>query len=159
MVADVGVVYTLTTPGPDITFNQYTDPFTGHDQYYITEIRGLEAPDLRTPIDPVPLGDGALIHDFYYGATHITFEVVILVQSTSIMDDIVEIRNDMTYNLKSALNSMLTADGSLAFNPQGSVAAQTINGLRYEVGLQTPHADNYLSLQFSFGLITGTPYS
>ena len=41
-MADVGVVYTLTTPGTDITFNQYTEPFTGHDQFYITEIRGLE---------------------------------------------------------------------------------------------------------------------
>lgn len=157
-MADVGVQYVLTTPGPDITFNQFTDPFTGQDQYYLTEVRGLESPDLRTPTDPVPLGDGALIHPFYYGATHITFEGLILVQSTAVMDDIVVIRNSMTATLKSALNSMLAADGSLAFTPQGQ-AAQTITGLRYEVGLQTPHADNYNSLQFSFGLVTGTPYS
>ena len=38
-MADVGVSYALNTAGTDITFNQYTDPFTGHDQYYITEIR------------------------------------------------------------------------------------------------------------------------
>ena len=63
-MADVGVVYTLTTPGPDIVFNQFTDPFTGSDQFYITEIRGLAAPTLRTPFDNVALGDGALIHDF-----------------------------------------------------------------------------------------------
>ena len=157
-MADVGVVYTLTTPGPDIVFNQFTDPFVGEDQYYITEIRGLESPVLRTPTDPVPLGDGALIHDFWYGQTSIAIEGIILVQSTHIENDIVEIRNDMTADLKSALDSILRADGTLAFTPQGE-GAQSITGLRYEVGLQTSHTDSYHSLQFSFGLVTGTPYS
>ena len=34
----------LTTPDGVITFNDGTDP-----QYYITEIRGLGSPELRTP--------------------------------------------------------------------------------------------------------------
>ncbi len=157
-MADLGVTYVLTTPGPDITFNQFTEPFTGHDQYYITDIRGLESPSLRTPQDPVPLGDGALIHDFFYGATHITIEGLILVQSTGVMNAIVVIRNSMTATLKSALNSMKSASGSLAFTPQGQ-AAQNITGLRYEVGLETAHQDNFNSIGFSFGLVTGTPYS
>ena len=157
-MADVGVVYTLTTPGTDITFNQYTTPFDGQDQYYITEIRGLESPSLRTPQDPVPLGDGGLIHPFYYGPTHISIEGVILVQSVRQMDAIVAIRNSMTASLKSALDSIKATDGTLTFTPQGQ-SLQTVSGLRYEVGLETPHADNYNSLQFSFGLVTGTPYS
>lgn len=158
-MADVGVTYLLDTPGTDITFNQYTEPFVGNnDQYYVTEIRGLESPALRTPTDPVPLGDGALVHDFWYGATHITFEGVILVMSTGIMDDVVEIRNSMVADLKSALDAILRADGTLTFTPQGE-ALQTISGLRYEVGLQTPHSSNYLLQEFSFGLVTGTPYS
>jgi hypothetical protein len=157
-MADVGVVYTLTTPGPDIVFNQFTEPFTGHDQYYITEIRGLEAPSLRTPQDPIPLGDGALIHDFYYGATHITIEGVIIVDSTQICNSQVAIRNSMTNDLKDALNSILRANGTLAWTPQGQ-GAQTITTLRYEVGLQTPHTSDYRALEFSFGLVSGTPYS
>lgn len=157
-MADVGVIYTLDTPGTDITFNQYTNPFDGQDQYYITEIRGLESPSLRTPTDPVPLGDGELIHPFWYGGTHLTFEGLILVQSTQNMDAIVAIRNSMTALLKAALDAIKSADGTLSFTPQGQ-APQTITGLRYEVGLQTPHADNYNSLQFSFGLVTGIPYS
>jgi hypothetical protein len=158
-LADVGVIYTLTAPGPlAIVFNQFVDPFIGEDQFYITEIRGLESPSLRVPQDPVPLGDGALIHDFYYGATHITFEGVILIDSTQICDDQVEIRNEMTADLKAALNAMLRANGSLSFTPQGE-SAQTINGLRYEVGLQTPHTSDYRMLEFSFGLVTGTPYA
>jgi hypothetical protein len=157
-MADVGVVYTLTTPGPDIVFNQFTEPFTGHDQFYITEIRGLEAPAIRAPTDPVPLGDGNLIHPFYYGATHITIEGVILVDSTQVCNSQVVIRNSMTASLKSALNSILRADGTLTFTPQGS-GGQTINGLRYEVPLSVPHTSDYRALEFSFGLVTGTPYA
>lgn len=157
-MADIGVAYTLTTPGTDITFNQYTEPFTRQNQYYLTEIRGLESPSLRTPTDPVPLGDGELIHPFYYGGTHITFEGLILVDSTQIGNQIVVIRDNMTAALKSALNAILRADGSLTWTPQAG-GAQTINGLRYEVGLQTPHTGDYRQLEFSFGLVTGTPYA
>ena len=155
-MADVGVQYALNTAGTDITFNQYTDPFTGHDQYYLTEIRGLESASLRTPFDPVPLGDGALIHDFWYGARHIQMEGVILVQSVSIEDDIVEIRNTMTDALSDALNDCLRTNATLTFDPQGSSGTRAIT-VRYEVPLETTHTDNYHSLQFSFGLIAGVP--
>lgn len=154
-MADVGVVYTLTTPGPDITFNQFTVPFNRKDQYYITEIRGLESPALRTPVDNVPLGDGGLVHDFWKGPRHIEVEGVIMVGSTPIEDNIVVIRNDMTDDLIDALESILRADGSLAYSPQG--AGTRTYTVRYEVGLQTTHVDNYQSLQFSFGLIAAEP--
>ncbi len=154
-MADVGVVYTLSAT-PTIVFNQYTDPFTGHDQYYITEIRGLESPALRTPVDSIPLGDGALVHPFWFGPRHIAIEGIILVQSVSIEDHIVEIRNTMTDNLVSALTSILRADGTLTFDPQGASSSRTIT-VRYEVGLETTHTDNYHSLAFSFGLIAADP--
>lgn len=155
-MADVGVVYTLTTPGPDITFNQGIDPFDGTDKFYITEIRGLESPDLRTPTDLIPLGDGALVHDYWYGARHILVEGTILITSVRIENDIVEIRNDMTQDLVDALDSILRVDGTFAFDPQGSVASTTYT-VRYEVGLQTTHTSNYHQLDFSFGLIAAVP--
>ncbi len=155
-MADIGVLYVLTFVGPQpINFNNGIDPFDGTDKYYITEIRGLESPDLRTPFDPVPLGDGALVHDFWFGARHIGIEGVILVGSTSIENDIVQVRNQMTQDLSDGLASILRADGTLAFTPQGA-AARSIT-VRYEVGLQVTHTDNYHSLQFSFGLIAGDP--
>lgn len=159
-MADVGVAYTLTTPGPDIVFNQYTDPFARQNQYFLNEIRGLEAPAIRTPTDPVPLGDGELVHPFYYGGTHITFEGIIIVDASNVLtdNDIVEGRNTMTDNLKDALNSILRADGTLTWTPQGQ-SLQTITGLRYEVPLATPHTSDYRFLSFSFGLVTPTPYS
>ena len=154
-MADVGVVYQLTTPATDITFNATTVPFAGQDQFYITEIRGLESPAIRTPVDPVPLGDGALVHHFWYGPRHVLVEGTILVQSTGIEDDIVVIRNTMTNELIDALNAILRADGTFAFTPQGA-AARSLT-VRYEVGLETTHTNNYHSLDFSFGLIAADP--
>ncbi len=156
-MADVGVEYVLTSGGPTITFNDGTEPFDGQDKYYITEIRGLESPTIRTPHDPVPLGDGSLIHPFYYGETQILIEGVLIVSSAATQNATVVIRNQMTADLKSALNSILRANGTLAFTPQGQGAQSII--VNYNVGLETPHADNYNSLQFSFGLIAGQPYS
>ncbi len=71
------------------------------------------------------------------------------------MDSVVQVRNSLTDDLTDALDSILRADGTLAFTPQGE-AARTIT-VRYEVGLQTVHTDNYNTLQFSFGLIAADP--
>jgi len=149
-MADVGVSYVLTTPGPDITFNSGS-----LDQFYITEIRGLGAPSLRTPMDNVPLGDGGLIHDFWKGPRHIGVEGIFLIQSTRVMNSIVAIRNQMEFDLTDALESILRADGTFAFTPQGE-GARTFT-VRYEVGVEFSHTDNYLTLAFTFGLVAGQP--
>jgi hypothetical protein len=149
-MADVAVVYTLTTPDGTVVFND-----GGSDQFYITEVRGLGAPALRTPFDNVPLGDGGLIHDFWKGPRHIGVEGILLIQSTRQMDDIVIARNDMEEELTDALESILRADGSFSFTPQG-LANRTFT-VRYEVGIEFVHTDNYLTDAFSFGLIAGEP--
>ena len=154
-MADVGVTYTLTTSGGTIIFNQFTDPFAGQDQFYITEIRGLAAPALRTPFDNVALGDGGLIHDFWFGPRHIGVEGVVLVQSVRQEDDIVQIRNDMEGDLTAALQSIIRVDGTFAFTPQGQ--SPVSYDVRYEVALEFIHTDNYHTLGFSFGLIAGDP--
>ena len=149
-MADVGVTYTLTTPGGTVTFNDGLA-----DQHYITEIRGLGSAALRTPIDNVPLGDGGLIHDFWKGPRHIGIEGIFLIQSTKIMNSIVVIRNDMEDELSDALESILRADGTLAYTPQGE-GARTYP-VRYEIPLEFTHTDNYTVLAFSFGLVAGEP--
>ena len=154
-MADVGVIYSLATPVGTVLFNDAVDPFIGADQFYITEIRGLASPALRTPIDNVPLGDGGLIHDFWKGPRHIGIEGTILVQSTRIENSIVVIRNDMEDELVDALESILRADGTLSYAPQGE-GTRTYT-VRYEVGLETVHTDNYHKLDFSFGLVAGEP--
>ena len=149
-MADVGVAYTLTTPDGTIVFNDGTDP-----QYYITEIRGLGAPELRTPIDNSPLADGALVHDFWKGPRHIGIEGVILTSTRLTGDAIVVVRNDMETDLEVALESILRADGTLTYTPQGQSARSfTVN---YEVPLDFSHGDNYTALTFSFGLVSAEP--
>jgi hypothetical protein len=149
-VADVGVPYQLSTPASTVNFND-----GGLDQFYITEVRGLGAPALRTPFDNVPLGDGGLIHDFWKGPRHIGVEGILLIQSTRLQDDVVVIRNDMEEELTDALESILRLDGSFSFTPQG-LANRTFT-VRYEVGLEFVHTDNYLTDAFTFGLIAGEP--
>lgn len=154
-MADIGVVYTLTTPAQTITFNATTVPFAGQDQYYITEIRGLASPTLRTPFDNVPLGDGGLIHDFWFGPRHIGVEGTLLVQSVRVEDDIVLQRNQMEADLTDALESIIRTDGTFVFTPQGQVTVSY--NVRYEIGLEFVHSNNYHSLDYSFGLIAANP--
>lgn len=149
-MADVGVSYTLTTPGGTVVFNDGSA-----DQHYITEIRGLGAPALRTPMDNVPLGDGGLIHDFWKGSRHIGIEGIFLITSVRVMNSIVIVRNDMEQELVDALESILRADGTLAYAPQGE-GTRTYT-VRYEVPLEFTHTDNYTVLAFSFGLVAGEP--
>jgi hypothetical protein len=82
-------------------------------------------------------------------------EGILLIQSTRLQDDVVVIRNDMEEELTDALESILRLDGSFSFTPQG-LANRTFT-VRYEVGLEFVHTDNYLTDAFSFGLIAGEP--
>ena len=149
-MADVGVPYQLSTPWGPINFND-----GGLDQFYITEVRGLGAPALRTPFDNVPLGDGGLIHDFWKGPRHIGVEGIFLITSVRVMNSIVVVRNDMEDELTDALESILRSDGTLSYAPQGE-GTRTYT-VRYEVPLEFTHTDNYTVLAFNFGLVAGEP--
>lgn len=149
-MADVGVPYTLTTPGGMVIFND-----DSLDQFYITEITGLGIPSLRTPIDNVPLGDGGLIHDFWKGPRHIGIEGILLIESTTIGDEIVDIRNEMELELTDALESILRNDGSFSFTPIGQ-GTRTFT-VRHDIPLEFRHIENYLTEQFTFGLVAAEP--
>lgn len=125
------------------------------DQFYITEITGLGSPSLRTPIDNVPLADGALVHDFYKGARHIGIEGIFLIESTKIQNTIVVIRNDMELELTEALESILRDDGSFSFTPLGH-GTRTFT-VRHDIPLEFRHTDNYLNVSFTFGLVAAEP--
>jgi hypothetical protein len=149
-MADVAVPFTLTTPAVTLVFND-----DSADQYYITEIAGLGVPPIRAPIDNVPLGDGGLVHDFWKGPRHIAVEGVLLIQSTRIQDDIVDIRNQMEDDLIDALESILRADGTLAYTPTGASARSWT--VRHDIPLDFRHVENYLLESFSFGLVAAEP--
>lgn len=151
MASDLAVPFTLTTPGGTIVFNDDSDA-----QFYITDIGGLAMPDIRAPVDRVPLGDGGLIHDFWRDARRIPVEGVFLIYpGTRTQDQIVQQRNSMEDDLVNALESILRADGTFAYTPQGlGTRTWTVN---CEIKLECRPADNYLLRSFTFGLIAGDP--
>jgi hypothetical protein len=149
-MADIAVVYTLTTPGGTITFND-----GGADQFYITEIQGLGSAPIRTPIDNAPQAHGGLVHDFWKAARNIVVEGVFLITSVPQGTQCQALRNDMEEDLRAALESILQADGTLAWTPTGLTARSLT--VRHSVPLECPHQDNYLLRAFNFGLVAADP--
>jgi hypothetical protein len=149
-MADIGVQYYLDTPTTDITFNDDSD-----DQVYIVNIGGLGMPQLRTPIDNVPFGDGGLVHDFWEGPRHLIIDGLFLITSTAVMDDIVVIRNDFEDDLITALTSIERADGTLTWTPQGQSQRQLT--VRCDVPVDFAHDANWTVETFAFGLVAANP--
>jgi hypothetical protein len=124
-MADIAVAFVLTTPGGTVNFNNTgSDDFDvpGSNEFYITEIEGLDGPSIRAPIDPAPQADGAILHNFWKSERNITITGALIIRSTRVMDSVVVARNTMEASLLTALESILQADGTLAWTPQGQAA-------------------------------------
>jgi hypothetical protein len=147
-VADLTVQYVLTTPGPDITFNTGT-LFDGTDKYWIQSIIGLDGPSIRAPVDNVPFGDGGIIHTFWKGPRRVVIDGILLIESP---EDCMERRNALSSQLHLALESIIAADGTLAWQPTGLSAVSLT--VRNEVTLEVSYTDNFAVSTFSFGLIS-----
>ena len=152
-MADIVTSYTLTTPGPDITFNSGTLG-DGTDKYWLSAIQGLDGPMIRAPVDNVPFGDGGLIHTFWLGPRRVVFDGMLLIESSNSQADCQELRNNLAFNLQNALFSIINTTGTLSWTPVGQ--AVQILLVYNEVPLQITYTDNYMVSTFSFGLISGS---
>jgi hypothetical protein len=150
-MADIVVPYTLTTPGPDITFNNGSLG-DGTDKYWLTSIQGLDGPVIRAPVDPVPFGDGGIVHNFWKGPRRPILEGMLLIESSTNQGDCQELRNDLAFNLRDALDSIIQVSGTLSWTPTGQ-AAESLT-VYNEVGLEIRYSDNYTVSTFSFGLVS-----
>lgn len=116
---DLASPYTLATPGGTILFNNSgIDLFNmvgGPDEYYISDIQGLDGPSIRAPVDNRPQTHGGLVHPFYKGPRRVTIEGSLMVRSTRVQNAMRLIRNDMEEALRVALESILQADGTLSW--------------------------------------------
>jgi hypothetical protein len=149
-VADLTVEYTLTTPGPDITFNDGVLG-DGVDKYWIDSIKGLDGPAIRAPVDLVPFGDGGIVHTFRLGPRRVIMEGMILLDPPTLVD-CQERRNTLAFALQSALDSIIAASGTLAWTPVGG-GAESLT-VYNEVPLDITYTDNFLVSRFSFGLVS-----
>lgn len=148
-MADLTVTYTLTAPGPlTITFNT-GDVGDGTDKYWIQAIRGLDGPSIRAPVDPVPFGDGGIVHTFWKGPRRVVVDGILLIESPV---NCMERRNDLAFPLQTALAAMIAASGTLAWTPTGQ-AARSLT-VYNEVPLEISYTDNYAVSTFSFGLVS-----
>ena len=149
-MADLIVEYTLTTPGPDIVFN---DGALGDlvDKYWIDAIQGLDGPAIRAPVDLVPFGDGGIIHTFRKGPRRVIIEGMLLLDPPT-YEDCQARRNTLAFNLQDALASIIAASGTLSWTPTGG-AAESLTVFN-EIPLNITYTDNFLVSRFSFGLIS-----
>lgn len=156
-MADIAAVYTLTTPGGTITFNN-GDLRDGTDKYWLQNIQGLDGVSIRTPIDNVPFGDGGIVHDFWMAPRHVVFEGVLVTESVgfpSFGDACITVQNTMEAALIAALESILRADGTLGWTPLGQGARSLT--VRHDVTLEFSAIENFALKQFTFGLVAADP--
>jgi hypothetical protein len=153
-MADLTAIYTLTTPGGTITFNN-GDLHTLTDLYWIGTIQGLDGAPIRATIDDAPQAHGGLVHNAWKGPRHVTMEGVILIQSVPLGSPCLTERNALENALRVALESILQADGTLAWTPEGlSARSLTVRG---EVPLEYTPQENYAVMGFTFGLVAADP--
>jgi len=149
-MADVATQYTLTTPGGTILFNNGAT-----DEYYLGDVQGLDGAPIRAPIDNRPQTDGGLVHDFFLGPRHITLDGILFIRSSRVQNTILTQRNVLEAALQAALDSILRADGTLAWTPYGGSAGSLT--VRNDVPLEFRYIDNYQNKAFSFGLVAADP--
>lgn len=150
-MADIQTKYTLTTPGPDIIFND-GDLGDGTDKYWLMSVTGLDGPAIRAPVDPVPFGDGGIVHTFRKGPRRVLMEGMLLIESSLSPANCQKLRNDLAFPLMQALESIIAATGTLSWTPAGQ-AAKTLT-VYNEIPLDIRYTDNYAVSTFTFGLIS-----
>lgn len=156
-MADLACVYTLTCPGGTITFNT-GDLRDGTDKYWIQNIQGLDGNTLRIPLDSVPFGDGGILHDSWKTARHIVIEGVLITESVGFPgggDACVQRQNEMEEDMLDAVESIIQANGTLAWTPSG-LAARSLT-VRRDQQLEFSPGENFALKNFVFGLIAADP--
>ena len=156
---DLASPYTLTTPGGTVQFNnEQMDRFNipgGPDEFYISDIQGLDGPPIRAPVDNRPQTDGGLVHPFFKGPRRVTIEGCLMIRSTRIGDAMRLIRNDMEKELKDALESILAADGTLSWTVPYTAGTDAFS---LTVRNEIPVEFRGIELKtFVFGLIAADP--
>jgi hypothetical protein len=154
---DIACLYTLTTPGGTIKFNDGTlGSGSIKDLYWISALHGLDGPTIRFPTDDVPFGDGGLAHHAWRGPMHPVLEGDIVIQSVKFGADCRGPLNAMENALEAALNSILApTSGTLAWTPTG-LAARSLP-VFYEITLDVQPDSTYALRHYSFGLFSTAP--
>lgn len=118
------------------------------DWLRFTELADADAAELRTPVDNKPQQDGIIDYPILKGAIYPRI-------SGYIKASTVASRNGFEDTLKTILNGMLTAPGTLSITQTGQ-ATRTL-AVRYSMPLQLAPEDGIIH-KFSFGLRSTEPF-
>lgn len=112
---ELNITYTLTGPtGVRAVFNDQNDPdFVG----VLTEVTGLDSPDVRESVEDMVQQDGGIHGNFYYGRRPITLTGIILNPASAAARNV---RLDKLAQASDALRS----DALLTWTPTGGVPMQ-----------------------------------
>lgn len=133
---------TLTTPGPDITFNASSAP-----TYWLDAERcsGLDQAPIRKIIDPRPQTKGGIVQASLRDVRRITLGGWFIADGASA-------RNTLEQSLRQALEAIEDEDGTFTITPTGLTALSWT--VQSEIPLST--AGRYLK-SFVFGLVAVNP--
>lgn len=152
-MANLSTPYTIAGSSTVILNNGTVGGGSTDDLYWVHAVHGLDGPTLRTPVDDVPYGDGGLVHKFWKGPRHVSFEGVLIVQSvpfgSSGCEDALDV---LESDLNSCLDSMIQSSGSLSWT--SSVSGGLSLTCYYEVALDIQPIENFALRSFSFGLVS-----
>lgn len=152
-MANLSTPYTIAGSSTVILNNGTVGSGSTDDIYLVHAVHGLDGPTLRTPVDDVPYGHGGLVHKFWKGPRHVSFEGVILVQSwiagSARCEDALD---SMEYDLNLCLDSLIDNSGTLSWT--SSVAGALSLTVNYEGGVDIQPIENFALRSFSFGLVS-----
>lgn len=139
----ISAKYTLTAPdGSVVTFNDQTDPnYVG----MLTDVAGLDSPDIRESADDLVQQDGGIHGSFYYSRRPITLTGILL-NPASATD-----RNTRQNKLSQASNAM-RGDGRLSWTLEDGTAQQV--GVRRQQPLRV---NGTWQKTFQLGLVAADP--
>lgn len=144
-MAEYSGTSTLTTPGPDITFNAGSG-----DEYRLDPemCSGLDMAPLRVPVDDAPQTDGGIVHDGFYGAWPFVLGGEFLNRTGT-----AAARNTMEENLRLALHAIVRADGTYSWTPSG----QSARSLTVRAYVPSLSVSGGYHKRFLISLVAATP--
>lgn len=153
---DFVTTYTYTAPGATIIFNN-GDLGDGTDKFWLQDIQGLDGPNVRAPVDQVPMGNGSLLHAFWLSGRTPVLGGVLLIESVRRNGPLCQTAlNEMEDNLRAAVESNVAATATLAWTPTGQSAQSLTVKHNGQPQLTITPSDNWQTRTFAFGLIAAT---
>lgn len=151
---DLVTTYTYTTAGGTIIFNNGTLG-DGTDKYWIQDIDGLDGPIVRAPTDPRPFTDGDILHTFRKAGRRPVPSGVLVIESVALNSSACQTAlNVMEENLRTAVESNITASATLAWTPAGYGARSLTVYHNGQPQLEIKPIENYHLRSFAFGLVS-----